>query len=155
MPQFELVFYLSQAFWMLISFGFLYLIVSYVIFPMMEDVFAERETLIKNNLEIADRVNQSADQLVKNYNEYILSAQQQKATLIKNAYEDMHREAAQIEKNHEREVRVRIKKTEKHLKEIHDQLHAESDAIAEKIAAQLAHKFFTAQIRKKPSKGEA
>lgn len=165
MPQFELAPYLSQAFWMLISFGFMFLIVSYVIFPMMEEIFAERDALIKKNLEIAERVNKSADQLVKNYNEYILSAQQQKAAMIKNAYEDMHREAAQIEKEHEREVRAKIKKTEKHLHEIHAQLHAQSDAIAVDIAEKLAQKFYassSADLKKidlsalkKVRKGEA
>lgn len=142
MPQFELTPFLSQAFWMLISFGFMYLIVSYLIFPMLEDVFEERETIIKTDLEIAARVNRQADELVKNYNAYIFDAQQQKAAMIKRAFEDMHRESAEIEKLHEREVRVRIKETENNLHEISRQLHAQSDAAAVQIAEQLAQKFF-------------
>lgn len=142
MPQFELTPFLSQAFWMLISFGFMYLIISYLIFPMLEDVFAERETIIKTDLQIAARVNAQANELVKNYNAYILDAQQQKAAMIKRAYEDMHRESAEIEKLHEREVRVKIKETENNLHEIHRQLHAQSDATAIQIAQELAQKFF-------------
>ena len=142
MPQFELTPFLSQAFWMLISFGFMYLIISYLIFPMLEDVFSERETIIKTDLQIAARVNAQADELVKNYNAYILDAQQQKAAMIKRAYEDMHRESAEIEKLHEREVRVKIKETENNLHEIHRQLHAQSDAAAIQIAQELAQKFF-------------
>lgn len=142
MPQFELTPFLSQAFWMLISFGFMYLIVSYLIFPMLEDVFAERETLIKTDLEIAERVNAQADELVKNYNAYIFDAQQQKAAMIKRAYEDMHRESAELEKLHDREVRVKIKETENNLQEINRQLHAQSDGIAIEIAQDLARKFF-------------
>ncbi len=142
MPQFELTPFLSQAFWMLISFGFMYLIISYLIFPLLEDVFQERETIIKTDLQIAARVNAKADELVKNYNAYIFDAQQQKAAMIKRAYEDMHRESAEIEKLHEREVRVKIKETENNLREINRQLHAQSDAAAVQIAQELAQKFF-------------
>ncbi len=142
MPQFELTPFLSQAFWMLISFGFMYLIISYLIFPLLEDVFQERETIIKTDLQIAARVNAKADELVKNYNAYIFDAQQQKAAMIKRAYEDMHRESAEIEKLHEREVRVKIKETENNLREINRQLHAQSDAAAMQIAQELAQKFF-------------
>ncbi len=142
MPQFELTPFLSQAFWMLISFGFMYLIISYLIFPLLEDVFQERETIIKTDLQIAARVNAKADELVKNYNAYIFDAQLQKAAMIKRAYEDMHRESAEIEKLHEREVRVKIKETENNLREINRQLHAQSDAAAVQIAQELAQKFF-------------
>lgn len=142
MPQFELTPFLSQAFWMLISFGFMYLIISYLIFPLLEDVFQERETIIKTDLQIAARVNAKADELVKNYNAYIFDAQQQKAAMIKRAYEDMHRESAEIEKLHEREVRVKIKETENNLREINRQLHAQSDTAAVQIAQELAQKFF-------------
>ena len=142
MPQFELTPFLSQAFWMLISFGFMYLIISYLIFPLLEDVFQERETIIKTDLQIAARVNAKADELVKNYNAYIFDAQQQKAAMIKRAYEDMHRESAEIEKLHEREVRVKIKENENNLREINRQLHAQSDAAAVQIAQELAQKFF-------------
>lgn len=145
MPQFELTPFLSQSFWMLISFGFMFLIISYLIFPMLEDVFQERETIIKTDLEIAERVNAQADELVKNYNVYIFDAEQQKAAMIKRAFEDMHRESAEIEKLHEREVRVKIEKTEKNLREIDRQLHARSDAAAGQIAEELAQKFFGSQ----------
>lgn len=146
MPQFELTPFLSQAFWMLISFGFMYLIISYLIFPLLEDVFQERETIIKTDLQIAARVNAKADELVKNYNAYIFDAQQQKAAMIKRAYEDMHRESAEIEKLHEREVRVKIKETENNLREINRQLHAQSDAAAVQIAQELAQKFFGNEV---------
>ena len=142
MPQYELTPFLSQAFWMLISFWDMYLIISYLIFPLLEDVFQERETIIKTDLQIAARVNAKADELVKNYNAYIFDAQQQKAAMIKRAYEDMHRESAEIEKLHEREVRVKIKETENNLREINRQLHAQSDAAAMQIAQELAQKFF-------------
>lgn len=57
MPQFELVSYLSQAFWMLVSFGFLYLLVDYVLFPMIEDVMDERKRVIAENLAAAEKAN--------------------------------------------------------------------------------------------------
>lgn len=155
MPQFDLVPYLSQAFWMLISFGFLYLIVAFLLFPMMDDVLSERETLIKTDLEIADKTNSEADLLIKNYNEYILSAHQEKANRIKAAYEEMHKASTFIETAYEKETRTKIKKTEKKLQQMKEQLHAESDAMAEEIATHLAQKFYTPTSSKQTLKRKA
>lgn len=142
MPQFDLVPYLSQAFWMLLSFGFLYLIVAFLIFPMIEDVLVERGTLIKTDLEIAEKTNTEADKLVKQYNEYILSAKQEKAMKIKMAYEEMHKASAFVEQAYEADIREKIQKTEKNLQAIKKDLHAQSNTIAVDIAKRLAQKLY-------------
>lgn len=147
MPQFDLTPYLSQAFWMLLSFGFMYLIVNFLIFPMMDDVFSERDRLIKTNLDIAARVNASADKLIKDYNEFILSAEQQKAALIKTAYEQMHRTSLKIDGEQELLTREKITRTEQALNDIKNQLHSESDKIAAEISTKLAEKFYVQSVK--------
>lgn len=152
MPQFDLVPYLSQSFWMLLSFGFLYLIVAYLIFPMMDDVFTERNTLIQTDLSVAEKTNTEADKLVKQYNEYILSAKQEKANKIKAAYEEMHKASAFIEQAYESDIRAQIQKTEQNLQKIKQDLHARSDEIAVEIAARLADKIYRTPPTKKSKK---
>lgn len=151
MPQFDLVPYLSQAFWMLLSFGFLYLIVTFLIFPLMEDVLAERDTLIKTDLQLAEKTNEQADKLVKSYNEYILSAKQEKAARIKAAYEEMHKASTFIEQAYESDIRAKIQNTEKNLSAIEQDLHAQSNTIAVDIAGRLAQKLY-GDIPNKPRK---
>ncbi len=140
MPQFDLAPYLSQAFWMLICFGVMYLLVSYLIMPMLDDVFDERDRLIKTNLEAAEQINKQAELLIKEYDEFMLSAEQRKATMLKAVYEDMNRTTSKIEGEHDKLVRKQIKKTEDELNRLRSQLHAQSDNIAALVADRLAKK---------------
>lgn len=148
MPQFDITPYLSQAFWMLISFGFMYLLVSFLIMPMLEDVFEKRDTLIKTDLEVAERLNKQAETLIKEYDEFMLSADQQKATLLKNAYEDINRTSVKIEGEHDKKIRGKIKKTEQELAKMREKLYAEADEIAEVVAQKLADKLDAADMKR-------
>ncbi len=148
MPQFDVAPYLSQAFWMLISFGFMYLLVSYLILPMLDDVFERRDTLIKNDLEAAERINKQAELLIKEYDEFMLSADQQKATLLKNAYENINKTSVKVEGEHDKKIRRKIQKTEQELAEIREKLHAEADQIAEVVAQKLAKKLDATDVKK-------
>lgn len=143
MPQFDLTPYLSEAFWMLVSFGFMYLLVSFLIFPMIEDVLSERESLIKTNLDAAERINKSAEQLIKDYDEFMLSAEQQKAAMLKDAYEQMHMTSSKIENEQDKKARAKIKQMERELQSLREKLNAQSDEIAERVADKLARKFYT------------
>lgn len=148
MPQFDITPYLSQAFWMLISFGFMYLLVSYLIMPMLDDVFNRRDTLIKNDLEAAERINKQAEALIKEYDEFMLLADQQKATLLKNAYEDLNKASVKVEGEHDKKVRGKIKKTEQELAHLREKLYAEADQIAEVVAQKLAKKLDATDVKK-------
>ncbi len=148
MPQFDVTPYLSQAFWMLISFTFMYLLVSYLIMPMLEDVFERRDTLIKNDLEAAERINKQAELLIKEYDEFMLSADQQKAALLKNAYENINKTSVKVEGEHDKKIRQKIQKTEQELAKLREKLHADADQIAEVVAQKLAEKLDAADVKK-------
>ena len=148
MPQFDVAPYLSQAFWMLISFGFMYLLVSYLIMPMLEDVFEKRDTLIKTDLEVAERLNKQAETLIKEYDEFMLSADQQKAAMLKTAYEDLNKTSVKIEGEHDKKIRQKIKTTEKELQRLRERLHAQSDQIAEVVAQKLVDKLDAAEAKR-------
>ena len=148
MPQFDVAPYLSQAFWMLISFGFMYLLVSYLIMPMLEDVFEKRDTLIKTDLEAAERLNKQAETLIKEYDEFMLSADQQKAAMLKTAYEDLNKTSVKIEGEHDKKIRQKIKTTEKELQRLRERLHAQSDQIAEVVAQKLVDKLDAMDVKR-------
>ena len=148
MPQFDVAPYLSQAFWMLISFGFMYLLVSYLIMPMLEDVFEKRDTLIKTDLEVAERLNKQAETLIKEYDEFMLSADQQKAAMLKTAYEDLNKTSVKIEGEHDKKIRQKIKTTEKELQRLRERLHAQSDQIAEVVAQKLVDKLDAMDVKR-------
>lgn len=140
MPQFELAFYLSQAFWMLISFGFLYLLVDNVLLPMIYDVFDERKRLIAENLAAAEKANKEAEIMMKNYQHYLLTAEQEAADLLKKAYQDINAITHKIELQHDRKLKAKIKKAEIELKQRADNTDKKTASVADALAHDLVNK---------------
>ena len=81
MPQFETTFYVNQIFWVLLSFGVLYLIVYYVIYPMISDVLSERRRVVDDYLTQAEQLNKQAEQNEKIYEKFLLKAQEESSEI--------------------------------------------------------------------------
>lgn len=140
MPQFETAWYIGEIFWMLLCFGFLYLGVAYFIFPLIQDVFFEREHIVKNDLTMADVVNKQAEKLIQDYKNHIYSAEQAKAEIINETYQDIQKFSTHVEAEHEEIFRRQVEETEKKMQQIKSVFTQKSDDLAVQIAAQLADK---------------
>jgi F-type H+-transporting ATPase subunit b len=86
MPQFDTQWYLSEILWFLLCFGVLYLVMAYFIYPLIQDIFLEREHKIKNDLSVAEVINKQAAKLIQNYKTRIYSAEQVKTEIINETY---------------------------------------------------------------------
>ncbi|WP_425362933.1 ATP F0F1 synthase subunit B' [Candidatus Tisiphia endosymbiont of Hybos culiciformis] len=67
MPQFDVAFYCSQIFWLVVAFSFLYLLVHKFIVPLTEKILKSRETYIDTNIASAESLAAKADILHKQY----------------------------------------------------------------------------------------
>ena len=85
MPQFDLSFYTSQIFWMLISFGLLFMWISFIIFPMFDDIFEARKTVIQKHLRQAEKINKEAETLIQQVQEQRLHAEKKRAQALGDA----------------------------------------------------------------------
>lgn len=82
MPQFESAFYTGQIFWMLISFGLLFLWITFIIFPMFQDIFDAREKVIQTHLKQAEKINKQAENLAKSMQEARALADKERADIF-------------------------------------------------------------------------
>lgn len=142
MPQFELTFYLSQAFWMLISFGGLFFVVSAVIFPALNEAFSKRRMRIDGTLEKAARLNERAEKLMHEYDIFMADATRVKNETVRQAYAKITRENAEVEAQNDQKLRALIQQTETQIEVTKNHLDKRSDEIAAEIATKLAYKFF-------------
>lgn len=140
MPQFDLQWFSSEAFWMLLCFGVLYVIVTYFIFPLFQDVFQERDYKIKNDLTIAEMVNQQADKLVQDYKNRIYAAQETKAAIVNETYRDIQKFATHVEAEHEEKLRRQIEETEQKMHRIQEDVIKQSETVAIQVARELSAK---------------
>ena len=100
MPQFDAAFYTSQIFWMLISFGLLFLWITFIIFTMFQDIFDARQLVIQKHLKQAETINQQAEALIQKTQEQHMMAEQKRSRTLSHArtvaQEDMQ---AALDKN--------------------------------------------------------
>ena len=108
MPQFDTQWYLSEILWFLLCFGVLYLVMAYFIYPLIQDIFLEREDKIKNDLSVAEVINKQAAKLIQNYKTRIYSAEQVRTEIINETYRDIQKYVAHIDAEHEQRFRQQI-----------------------------------------------
>lgn len=140
MPQFDLQWFMSEAFWALVCFGVFYVIMAYFIFPLFQDVFIERDHKIKNDLTIADMVNKQAEKLIQDYKSRIYAAEQTKVEIVNETYRDIQKFAAHVEAEHDQKFQQQIAETEHKMRRKKETALKESETLAEQIAQELSAK---------------
>jgi F-type H+-transporting ATPase subunit b len=143
MPQFDLSFFWGQIFWMLVGFGFLYLMMSYLICPMLEEIMSDREEKIKTALQQAEKINGQAEKINQRYQAFLLSAEQEKNDRIQSAYLKIKKEAQKDESKNEVRLRALVRKTEQKIEKSNQLLEQKIDGLAEDIAENLANNLLT------------
>lgn len=139
-PQFDTSWYVGEVFWLLLTFGLLFLGIKYFIFPMIQDVFIERKQIIENDLSIAAVVNERAEKLMKEYKSHILSAEEMKAEIINETYQDIQKFSAHVDAEHDEVFRQQIDEMEKKMHQTKADFIQKSDEIAIQLAEKLANK---------------
>lgn len=89
MPQFETATYLSQIFWMLLTFCCLWMIMSWFIIPRIEDIMEQRRRKIDGYIQKAEKINQQALQSLDKYEKALKKAKKKANTRIAQNKEDL------------------------------------------------------------------
>ncbi len=67
MPQFDITFYYSQIFWLVVVFSCLYLLIHKFVVPIMEKILIDRQSSIEINIANAENLATKASELNKYY----------------------------------------------------------------------------------------
>ena len=99
MPQLNPEFFISQLFWLVITFSFLLVFLWRVSLPRISNVLKKREAKINNDLESAKELQQEAVNIEKIINEKLHDARSNTTELIKKTSINLQESAnIQLEK---------------------------------------------------------
>ena len=140
MPQFETSFYLTQIIWMLGSFSFLYVMMAFLICPMIEDVLEERRQKIQRDLDLAESLNKQAEILHQRYQAFTLTSEKEKDMRIREAYAQIQKDATTMEKKNEKQLRQKVRQAEKKIEKVRSEIQDESKRLSEQIAENFANR---------------
>ena len=74
MPQLNPEFWVSQIFWLVLTFGLLYIILSKLILPKISDNLESRKSQILENIETAEKQREESEKKVKEFEKIILES---------------------------------------------------------------------------------
>tara|TARA_B100000131_G_scaffold62901_1_gene59144 strand:+ start:130 stop:720 length:591 start_codon:yes stop_codon:yes gene_type:complete len=108
MPQLNPEFWISQIFWLTLTFGFLYIILSKIILPKISKNLETRKSQILENIEIADKQKEESENKIKDYDRIILESKIKAKNYFNDArkkvLEDINKKRAALEKDIDAEI---------------------------------------------------
>ena len=137
MPQFETAFYGAQIFWLMISFGFLYLMMSQLICPMIEEVLKARDEKLQSLLNAAEELNGQAADYHQRYQTYMMNAEREKTEKIQEAYQNIRKKIARAESKNETSLRQKIRRAEEKINHTTKILDEKTNQVSDHLAKQL------------------
>ena len=110
MPQLDPEFWFSQIFWMVITFGVLYLILSKIVLPKISDNLETRKSQVLENLEIAEKQRNQSEAKLKEFDNIILKSKIEAKNLFnesrKKLLDDINSKKQKLEEEIDKEVKI-------------------------------------------------
>ena len=118
MPQLNPEFWVSQIFWLTLTFGILYIVLSKLILPKISLNLELRKTQIQENIEAADKQRENSISKLKEYDEIILKSKSEAKNIFKETREKALKDINSKKELLEKQIDEEIKKAEKEIYEL-------------------------------------
>ena len=110
MPQLNPEFWVSQIFWLTLTFGILYLFLSKLILPKISANLENRKSQISDNIEAADKQREDSESKLREYENIIAKSKLEAKNIYKNARDkvlkDINLKRESLEKQINEEIKV-------------------------------------------------
>ena len=114
MPQLDPEFWISQIFWLTITFGTLYIVLSKLILPKISANLEMRKSQIQENIEAAEKQRENSESKLKEYDKIILKSKLDAKNIFRNAREkalkDINSKKEILDKQLDEEIDIAEKK---------------------------------------------
>ena len=131
MPQLDPEFFVSQLFWLVVTFSFLFLFLWKVSLPRIGSVLEKRENKINNDIKTAKQLQIEAEKIQDQIEQKLHDFKEQNISLIKSSTVNLQNKASKELSKLDNELNKKIEKSAKviennkkeSLKQIHEQIH--------------------------------
>ena len=148
MPQLDPEFWISQVFWLVISFGFLFIILSKFILPTISDNLERRKSQILENIETAEKQRQISDNNLKEFEKKIYNSKVKANSLINETKKKLIEEINNKKEILENEIDKEIKSAEDEIKDLQKNSVTKINQIANETASELLIQLIGSEINK-------
>ena len=115
MPQLNPEFWISQIFWLTLTFGILFTVLSKLILPKISANLELRKSQIQENIEAAEKQRQSCESKLKEYDDIISKSKLDANNIFKETRENVLKEISAKKEALDKQIDEEIKKVEKEI----------------------------------------
>ena len=146
MPQLNPEFWISQIFWLILTFGILYVLLSKLILPKISINLEIRKSQILENVEAAEKQREESEQKIKNYEKIIQDSKVEANNYFTQTREKILKNINQKKNNLENELNEEIKKAENEIKELKNKSPEKINKIAIETSSDLIKQLMSIQV---------
>ena len=146
MPQLDPEFWISQIFWLTITFGILYLVLSKFILPKISSNLELRKSKIQENIEAAEKQRESSEIKLKEYDEIILKSKIEAKNIFKNTREKIIKDINSKKEILDKQIDDEINNAEKEIEALRKVAAEKINKIAIETSSDLLKKLIGTEI---------
>jgi len=148
MPQLNPEFWISQIFWLILTFGILYIVLSKLILPKISANLESRKSQIQENIEAAENQRESSVSKLKEYDEIINKSKIEAQNIFKEAREKVLKDINIKKENLDKQINDEIKKVEEEIEVLKKDAPEKINKIAIDTSSELVKKLIGADINR-------
>ena len=146
MPQLNPEFWISQIFWLTLTFGILYIVLSKFILPKISANLELRKSQIQENIEAAEKQRESSDAKLKEYDNIILKSKLEAKNIFRDAREKIIKDINSKKETLDKQIDEEIKKAEQEIDVLKKNAPVKINKIAIETSSELVKKLIGAEL---------
>ena len=140
MPQLNPEFWISQIFWLILTFGTMYVVLSKFILPKISNNLESRKSQILENIEAAEKQREDSEAKLKEYDEIILKSKSEAKTMFNQTREKALKDIMAKKEVLDQQIDDEINKAEKEIEALRVSAPDKINKIAIETSSELLEK---------------
>ena len=146
MPQLNPEFWISQIFWLTITFGILYVVLSKLILPKISTNLEIRKSQILENIEAAEKQREESEIKIVEYEKAIQNSKNEAKNYFKQVREKLIKNINLKKESLDKELAVEIKKAESEILDLRNKAPEKINKIAIETSADLIQRLIGIEV---------
>ena len=146
MPQLNPEFWISQIFWLTLTFGILYVVLSKLILPKISANLELRKSQIQENIEAAEKQRENSESKLKEYDDIVIKSKLEAKNIFKDAREKTIKDINSKKEVLDKQIDEEIKKAEQEIDLLKKSAPEKINKIAIETSSELVKKLIGAEV---------
>ena len=146
MPQLNPEFWISQIFWLTLTFGTLYVILSKLILPKISDNLESRKSQILENIEAAEKQRENSEEKLKEYEEIVSKSKMEAKSIFNQVREKALKDISAKREVLNKQIDDEIGKAEQEIKVLQSSAAEKINKIAIETSSELIQKLIGTEV---------